>query len=55
MKVYVVYRIGHDYDYDEDVLEMKMFFNKADAEAYRETRKTKDGLYWDRLVEREVE
>jgi hypothetical protein len=55
MKVYVVYRVYHDYDYAETVVESKVFANKADADAYRETRKTKEGHYWDKLVEKEVE
>lgn len=55
MKVYVVYREAYDYDYAESFVEMKIFANKADADAYREGRKTNDGKYWDKLEEKEVE
>lgn len=55
MKVYIVYRETYDFDYDETDVEMKVFANKADAEAYKETRKTNDGKYLDELIEKEVE
>lgn len=55
MKVYIVYKIGYDFDYAENIVEFKVFANKADADAYREGRKTKDGKYWDALVEKVVE
>lgn len=55
MKVYVVYRIGYDVDYDEQYVDFKVFAYKFDAMAYMETRKTQDGKYWDKMVEKEVE
>lgn len=55
MKVYIVYREGFDADYRESFVEFKVFANKTDADAYRENRKTKDGKYWDKLEEKEVE
>ena len=55
MKVYIVYREGYDRDYDENFVEFKVFANKADADAYREGRKTKDGKFWDKLEEKVVE
>lgn len=55
MKVYIVYREGYDRDYDENFVEFKVFANKADADAYRESRKTKDGKFWDKLEEKVVE
>ncbi len=55
MKVYVVYRMGYDADYGERYVDFKVFANKTDADAYREDRKTKDGNYWDKMVEKEVE
>ena len=55
MKVYIVYREAFDPDYAENYVEFKVFANKADAEAYRNNRKTRDGKYWDKLVEKVVE
>jgi hypothetical protein len=55
MKVYITYRICYDVDYGEEYVKMKVFHNKEDADAYRETRKTKDGKFWDALIEKEVE
>ena len=55
MKVYIVYREAFDPDYAENYVEFKVFANKADADAYRENRKSKDGKYWDKLEAREVE
>lgn len=55
MKVYVVYREGYNVDFNERFVNFKIFANKADADAYRETRKTKDGFYWDKMEEKEVE
>lgn len=55
MKVYIVYREAYDFDYDEKYVEMRVFANKADADAYRESRKTKDGKYWDKITEKVVE
>jgi hypothetical protein len=55
MKVYVVYRMGYDVDYDEQYVDFKVFANKVEADAYRETRKTRDGKYWDKMIEKEVE
>lgn len=55
MKVYVVYKVGYDFDYSETLVEFKVFANKDDADAYRENRKTNDGKYWDALVEKVVE
>lgn len=55
MKVYIVYREGYDIDDGESFVEMKVFANKADAEAYRESRKTNDGKYWDKITEKVVE
>jgi hypothetical protein len=55
MKVYVVYNAGYDFEYSETFVEFKVFANKADADAYREKRKTNDGYYWDALVEKVVE
>lgn len=55
MKVYIVYREAYDYDYSESYVELKVFASKAAAEAYRESRKSKDGKYWDKLEEKEVE
>lgn len=55
MKVYVVYREGYNADFNEHFVDFKIFANKADADAYRETRKTKNGFYWDRMEEKEVE
>lgn len=54
-KVYIVNRVAYDRDYDETYVEMKVFATKEAAEAYRETRKTADGEYWDSLTEKEVE
>ena len=55
MKVYITYRIAYDADAGEDFVEFKVFTNRADADAYREGRKTKDGKFWDILTERVVE
>lgn len=55
MKVYITYRIAYDVDAGEDFVELKVFESKDAADAYREGRKTKDGKFWDTLVERVVE
>ena len=55
MKVYIVYRNCYDADYDENYVRFRVFGSKADADAYRERRKTKDGLFWDDLAIQEVE
>ena len=55
MEVYIVYREGYDRDYGESFIEMKVFANKADADAYRESRKTADGKYWDKMTVKTVE
>lgn len=55
MKVYIVYRNCYDADYDESYVRFRVFGSKAAADAYREGRKTKDGVFWDKMEVREVE
>ena len=47
MKVYIVYRIWAIHC--DDGVDMKVFAKEEDARAYMETRKTRDGYYWDRI------
>ena len=55
MKVYIVYHNSYDADYDESYVRFRVFSSKAAADAYRESRKTKDGLFWDDMAIQEVE